>query len=89
MKIAFEIDEDYIKELVSQDIAGRIVEECRYESREAKYGIRDGTDKAIKQYIYSNKDTIIDRVVNRASAEIVRKAMPKLLDKMMEDDDND
>ena len=87
MKIELEIDDTYIKELVSNEIAKRIVEEYRYEGREAKYGIRDGTDKAIKQYIYSRKDEIIDKVINRASTEIVKKGMPKLLDKVMKGDE--
>lgn len=83
MKIEIEINESYIAELVSQEIAKRIVAEHGYENREAKIGIRDGVDKAIKQYIYSKKDAVIERVVDRASTEMVRKAMPKLLDKMM------
>lgn len=53
-----------------------------YENREAKYGIRDGVDKAIKQYIYSKKDAVIDRVVERASVEIVKRGLPKLLNRL-------
>ena len=84
MKIEIEIDENYITELVSQEIAKRIVAEHGYESREAKYGIREGVDKAIKQYIYSKKDAVIERVVDRASVEIVKKGLPKLLDRLGE-----
>ena len=65
--------------MVSQEIAKRIVAERRYENREAKIGIRDGVDKAIKQYIYSKKELVIDRVVERATVEIVKKGLPKLL----------
>jgi prenyltransferase beta subunit len=36
MKIEIEIDENYITELVSQEIAKRIVAERGYENREAK-----------------------------------------------------
>ena len=82
MKIEIEIDNEYISELVSQEIARRIVAEHGYENREARIGIRDGVDKAIRQYIYSKKDAVIDRVVERASAEIVRKGLPKFLEKM-------
>ncbi len=84
MKIEIEIDESYIAELVSQEIAKRIVAERGYESREAKIGIRNGVDKAIKQYIYSKKDEVIDRVVERATVEIVKKGLPKLLDRLGE-----
>jgi hypothetical protein len=84
MKIEIEVDENYITELVSQEIAKRIVAERGYENREAKIGIRDGVDKAIKQYIYSKKDSIIERVVDRASVEIVKKGLPKLLERLGE-----
>lgn len=79
MKIEIEIDEKYVAELVSQELAKRIVAEHTYENREAKYGIREGVDKAIKQYIYSKKDLVIESVVERASVEIVKKGIPKLL----------
>jgi hypothetical protein len=82
MKIEIEIDEKYIAELVSQEIAKRIVAEHGYESREAKYGIREGIDKAIKQYIYTKKDDVIERVVERASVEIVKKGLPKLIERL-------
>ena len=82
MKIEIEIDENYITELVSQEIAKKIVAEHGYESREAKYGIREGVDKAIKQYIYSKKDDVIEKVIDRASVEIVRKGLPKLIEKL-------
>ena len=86
MKVVIEIDEKHISELVSGEIARRIVEDNKYEGREAKFGIREGTDKAIKKYIYENKDKIIERVVERASIEIVRKGLPKLLDKVIKED---
>ena len=86
MKLEIEIDEGYIAELVSKEIARRIVETHGYENHEAKYGIREGVDKAIKQYIYSKKDAIIDRVVDRATIEIIKKGVPKLLEKAIATD---
>ena len=46
-------------------------------------GIRDSVDKVIRQYIYSKKDAIVDRAVERATVEIVKKGLPKLLEKAM------
>jgi ribosomal protein S26 len=86
MKLEIVIDENYIAELVSKEIARRIVETYGYENREARAGIRDGIDKAVKQYIYSKKDVIIDRVVDRATVEIVKKGLPKLLEKVIATD---
>ena len=81
MKLEIEIDENYIVELVSKEIARRIIETHGYENHEARVGIREGVDKAIKQYIYSKKDVIIDRVVERAAVEIVKKGLPKLIER--------
>ena len=83
MKIELEIDDSYIKELIANKIAENIINDRTYVNREAKYGVRQGVDKAIQKYIYSRKDEIIDKVIVRASTEIVRKGMPKLFDKMM------
>lgn len=80
MKIEIEIDENHIAELVSQEIARKIVSEHGYENREARMSIRDGVDKAIKQYIYSKKDDVIDRVIERASVEVVKKGLPKFIE---------
>ena len=87
MKIELEIDDGYLKEMVANELAERIVKNYSYENQDAKYGIKYGTEKAIKEYIYSRKDEIIDKVINRASTEIVKKGMPKLFDKMMKGDE--
>ena len=84
MKLTIEVNEEEISDIVEQEIARRIVANHDYIGREAKYGVRNGVDKAIQKYIYSEKDAIIDRVVNRASVEIVKKGLPKLLDKLSE-----
>ena len=36
--------------------------------------------KAVKDIVYSHKDEIIDKVINRAVTEIVKKGLPKLLE---------
>lgn len=82
MELKIMIDEEHIAELVTNEIVKRIVAEKTWENREAKYGVRDGVDKAIKQYIYKEKDSIIDKVVERATVEIVKKGLPKLLENL-------
>ena len=81
MQITINIDKDQITELVTQEIVHRIVSDNNYIGREASYGIRNGIEKAVKQYVYSQKDEIIKRCVNRATKEIVRKSVPKLIEK--------
>jgi|GEM_PF-3341628 len=34
---------------------------------------QSGADKAIKEYIYKNKDAIIEKIVDRATTEIIKK----------------
>lgn len=82
MKIEIEIDEKHIAELAAQEVAKRIVSEYGYESQEAKFGIRDGVNKAIKEYIYSKKDEVIGRVIDKAAVEIVKKGLPKLIERL-------
>lgn len=82
MKIEVEIREENISKLVEEEIAKQFMEERGVEYREAKYGVRNGVDKAVKNYIYSEKDKIIERVIERATKEIVRKGLPKLLEEI-------
>ena len=79
MKIEINIPDERIVELVEQAIVENILNN-RHENREAQYGVRSGMDKAVKEYIYVNKDRIIERVVERASIEIVKKGLPKLIE---------
>jgi len=82
VEIKINIDEEYISKLVTDILAEKIVKEHAYGSRELLKGVRDGTDKAVKQYIYKEKDKIIERVVERATVEIVKKGLPKLLENL-------
>ena len=36
--------------------------------------------RSVKDIVYSHKDEIIDKVINRAVTEIVKKGLPKLLE---------
>lgn len=81
MDIKITVDEKQIIKMVEELIAKEILKEYGTIAREAKYGVREGVDKAIKQYIYSRKEEIIERCVNRATAELVRKGLPKLLER--------
>ena len=37
---------------------------------------------AVKELVYSHKDEIIEKVIDRAAKEIVKKGLPKLLEKV-------
>lgn len=82
MDLRIQIDEKYIAELVSKDIARLIVADKGYIGREAEYGVREAVDKGVRDYIYKEKESIIERVIDRAAKEIVRKGLPKLIERI-------
>ena len=75
-----------IVDMVTKMIAKDISAQYTAESRDTKFGIRRGVESAVKEYIYASKDEIIDRCVARASAELVRKGLPKLIERMGNDE---
>ena len=47
----------------------------------AKYSdTNNEISQAVKDLIYSHKDEILDKVIDRATKEIVKKGLPKLLE---------
>lgn len=78
--IQTEIDEECLlkefERIVNQILLRQMGEETLKE--------RGVMKQAIKEIVYSHKDEIIERVVNKATAEIVRKGMPRLLEKWAE-----
>lgn len=72
------IDDDAIKKQINHILNSIFLEEI--DGRYSGVGpvIRD----AVKDLVYSHKDEIIDKVVDRATREIVKKGLPKLLDRL-------
>ena len=85
-EITITVDENELTRIVTEQIADAMRNEYRSESHDTKYGIRKGVESAVKEYIYASKDEIIDRCVARASAELVRKGLPKLIERMGNDE---
>ena len=84
MKFEVNIDEADLGKLVSEYLVRQILAENRStpESRDAFFGMRTAVDKAVKEYLYAKKDLIIERVIERASTEMVKKGLTKFLDKL-------
>ena len=74
-----EIDDNAIKEQINIILNAVIKQELM--SRYSDSGRE--ISAAVKELKNANKDRIIDMVVDRASAEIVRKGLPRLMDKMI------
>ena len=80
--ILITVNEDDIAKLVIEKIASAMAREYGAEAMDAKRGIRKGVEQAVKDYVYSHKDEIIKKCVAQASAELVRKGLPKLIERM-------
>lgn len=79
-----EVDENAIQEQISGILNAVLKDELRSRYSDTGREISAG----VKELIYANKDRIIEMVVDRASAEIVRKGLPRLMDKMIGGADN-
>ena len=70
-----EIDDDVIFKNF-EDIINEVI---NLKMREKYSGCGEVVTAAVKDMIYSRKDEIIEMVVERATREIVRKGLPKLI----------
>lgn len=80
MEIKIKLDEEKIREMVEKQIAEAITSQYGKMANDKKIGLRSGIEKAVKSYIYDHKDEVVERCVKRASTELVRRGLPKLLD---------
>ena len=72
-----EVNDDAIKE----QVIGILNTICNHELNNKYSESGREISAAVKDLVYSRKDEIIDMVVDRATREIVKKGLPKLLDK--------
>lgn len=67
--------------VINEQIQG-ILNECLNRELHLRYsgaGLEIST--AVKELIYSRKDEIVEMVVDRAAKELVKKGLPKLIEK--------
>ena len=69
---------DQVNAILNQIIGRELYDRCS-DSREA-------IALAIKDMIYSHKDEIIDKIIDKATTELVKKGLPRLLERMTKDE---
>lgn len=69
---------DQINKILNEIIGRELYNRCS-DSREA-------IALAIKDMIYSRKDEIIDKIIDKATKELVKKGLPRLLERMAKDE---
>lgn len=80
--ITITVNEEDIAKLVIEKIASAMAKTYSAESTDTKWGVRKGVEQAVKDYVYFHKDEIIEKCVDRASAELVKKGLPKLIERI-------
>ena len=70
------IDDDVIIEQINNILNTVLMEQMNHKYSNTGHIIA----AAVKDLVYSNKDEIIDKVVDRATKEIVRKGLSRLLE---------
>ena len=76
------IDDDVIIEQINNILNKVLMEQMNHKYSNTGHIIA----AAVKDLVYANKDEIIDKVVDRATKEIVRKGLPKLLERGIDND---
>jgi hypothetical protein len=80
--ILITVNENDISKLVVEKIASSMAHQYSADATDAKWGVRKGVETAVKDYVYSHKDEIIEKCIDRASSELVKKGLPKLLERL-------
>lgn len=76
MELKIQIDEKELQEAITQIIARKITAGTERQMMKREIA------KSVREVVYSQKEFIIDMVVNRATKEIRNKALPKLLENL-------
>lgn len=77
------IDDDAITEQINNILNSVFRQQMNYKYSDTGHIIA----AAVKDLVYSHKDEIIDKVVDRAVKEMVRKGLPKLLERGIKNDE--
>lgn len=77
MEIKVTIDEKELEELITLNLVKQVLNKYEY-----RYELKDAIGKGIKEHIYANKDQITEKVIERATKEIVKKGLPKFIEKL-------
>lgn len=77
------IDDDAITEQINNILNSVFRQQMNYKYSDTGHIIA----AAVKDLVYSHKDEIIDKVVDRAVKEMVRKGLPKLLERGINNDE--
>lgn len=76
-----EIDDKVLNEQISKILNSALNDELRRKYSDTGREI----SAAVKDLVYAHKDEIIEKIVSRATAELVKKGLPRLLERIGND----
>ena len=79
MKLELNINEKNLEKMITEQISTHALNTNHF-----RYDLKNAIGEAVKKYVYSEKEQIIEKVVDRASKELVRKGLPRLIKKLEE-----
>ena len=85
-KYYIEIEDKALEEAVSFKVERLIQSITEDELSEHHNRFVKNTRDLIHDIVYAHKDEIVERVVQRASVEIVKKALPRFIERMNKDE---
>ncbi len=77
MQISIDIDEEELQKKVMKELAAKMT--SSYRTVENNF-FRLAVNESVRQIVYAEKQSIIDTVVERATREIVKRALPQLME---------
>lgn len=80
MEIKITVNEERITKMVEELIAEDLFKQYSAMRSEKSMAVRSGIEKAVKAYIYSQKEEIIEKCTARATTELVRRGLPKFIE---------
>ena len=80
-----DVDDELITEQISKIVGSLINRELQEQLNVSSGLVAD----AAREIIYSHKDEIVNAVIERATKEISKKALPKLLDRLSKGEEDD
>lgn len=85
MKITIEIDDNELRERVTELAAKKLAEELFDRAGNVRYMFSNDVKKIVRTVIDERIDTITDKAVDAAARSIEHRGVKKLVDKLSED----
>lgn len=89
MKIVIDIDDEEVREQVTQIVSSQLAKDLFDRYSEKQYKLDKVMDKIVKDVILAEKEKIVDRAVDAAARKLAYGSAPKVIQKLANDAEQD